>query len=332
MAVSRVLLGPVAAHLDAPRIVVVADGILESLPFAVLPDPRPAQVDSATLRPLVTEHEVVSLPSVSTLSLIRTAWERGRRWPKEILLLADPVFEADDPRLVQSLSRETAPGASTPRRPMAVRAVGSADGAPRDADGLGPQVLPRLMGSRREALSISRLTSEADVALGFQASKARALDPGVKEYRIVHFATHAIVDNDHPDLSGIALSLFNERGEPRDGFVRLHDVYNMKLPVDLVVLSGCSSAMGKPIAGEGLISLLRGFMYAGTRRVVASLWKVDDEATSELMTTFYRGVWKDGLTPSAALRAAQLELMSQRRWRSPFYWGAFVLSGDWSSE
>jgi CHAT domain-containing protein len=147
----------------------------------------------------------------------------------------------------------------------------------------------------------------------------------------VHFATHAIVDDGHPELSGIVLSLFDERGEERDGFLRLQDVYNMTLPVDLVVLSGCSSALGKPVVGEGLISLVLGFMYAGTRRVLASLWKVDDEASSELMTRLYRGMWKEGLTPSASLRAAQLDLMAQRRWQRPFYWAAFVLSGDWES-
>ena len=170
------------------------------------------------------------------------------------------------------------------------------------------------------------------MVLGFRASRATVFEPGVEDHRILHFATHAIVDNERPELTGIALSLFDEHGEARDGFLRLHDVYNMKLPVDLVVLSGCSSALGKAVSGEGLISLVRGFMYAGTRRVVASLWRVDDEATSELMTRFYRGMWTEGLTPSAALRVAQLDLMAQKRWRHPFYWAAFVLSGDWDSE
>jgi len=180
-------------------------------------------------------------------------------------------------------------------------------------------------------MSIAALTTSADLAIGFEASRARALDPAVSDHRIVHFATHAILDNDRPELSGIALSLFDERGNPRDGFVRLHDIYNMTVGVDLVVLSGCSSAVGKAVAGEGLISLVRGFMYAGTRRVLATLWNVDDETTSELMTRFYRAMWKEGLPPSAALRAAQLDLMNHKRWQAPFYWGSFVLSGDWSA-
>ena len=149
------------------------------------------------------------------------------------------------------------------------------------------------------------------------------------DYRVIHFATHGLIDNDHPELSGVVLSLFNEKGEPEDGFLRLHDIYNLKLPVDLVVLSACSTALGREVVGEGLIGLVRGFMYAGSRRVLASLWKVDDEATSELMTRFYRAMFEQRLTPSAALQAAQIELSKTRRWAHPFYWAGFVLQGEW---
>jgi CHAT domain-containing protein/tetratricopeptide (TPR) repeat protein len=319
IAVSRVLLGPVADQLGAARVVVVADGVLEALPFAALPDPRRSQ-DVAVV-PLVQGHEVVHLPSASTLALIRGGQPAGKPWGKEVLVFADPVFEADDPRVQPSErhARAARPQASTTTSERSLRSV----------EGTGPQVLSRLIGSGQEARRIAALTSGAELRLGFQANVTSALDPAVGDHRIVHFATHAIVDNERPELSGIALSLFDERGTAREGFVRLYDVYNMKLPVDLVVLSGCSSAMGKRVAGEGLISLVRGFMYAGARLVLASLWKVDDEATSELMARFYQAMWKEGLQPAAALRAAQLELMSQRRWRHPFYWAGFVLSGDW---
>jgi CHAT domain-containing protein/tetratricopeptide (TPR) repeat protein len=309
MAVSQAILGPAAAHLDAARLVVVADGLLESLPFAVLPDPRPTGGE-----PLAKTHEIVTLPSASTLALSRASRPGERRWTKDVLVVADPVFEADDPRLPRAVAAGRAPEKGPVLR------------APRESD---PRSLPRLLGSRAEARQIAALAAASDVALGFEASRAAALAPGVKDHRVVHFATHTIVDQARPDLSGIALSMFDERGTPRDGFVRLHDVYNMTLPVDLVVLSGCSSAQGKPLAGEGLISLVRGFMYAGTRRVVASRWKVDDDATAALMVSFYRGLWRDGLTPSAALAAAQREMMGEKRWQHPFYWGAFVLSGDW---
>jgi CHAT domain-containing protein len=101
------------------------------------------------------------------------------------------------------------------------------------------------------------------------------------------------------------------------------------LSADLVVLSACQTALGKDIQGEGLVSLTRAFMYAGAPRVVASLWKVDDVATAELMKRFYRGVLREGLGPAAALRAAQLEMSRDSRWAAPYYWAGFVMQGDW---
>jgi CHAT domain-containing protein len=138
-----------------------------------------------------------------------------------------------------------------------------------------------------------------------------------------------LLNNEHPELSGIVLSMMNEQAQPQDGFLRLHDIYNLELPVDLVVLSACNSGLGKQYRGEGLVGIVRGFMYAGAERVVASLWKVDDEATGELMKLFYHEMLKNGLTPAAALRQAQIELWRQKSWRSPFYWAAFVIQGDW---
>ncbi len=199
----------------------------------------------------------------------------------------------------------------------------------RDLGGLGTAGVPRLLESRREARDIAALGPDVDVALDFEANRESAMSSSLADYRVIHFATHGIIDNDHPELSGVVLSLFNEKGEPQDGFLRLHDIYNLKLPVDLVVLSACSTALGREIVGEGLIGLVRGFMYAGSRRVLASLWKVDDEATSELMTRFYRAMFEKRLTPSAALQAAQIELLKTRRWAHPFYWAGFVLQGEW---
>jgi CHAT domain-containing protein len=151
-------------------------------------------------------------------------------------------------------------------------------------------------------------------------------------YRIVHIATHGIINNERPELSGIVLSLFDEQGNPRNGFLRLRDIYNLKLPADLVVLSACSTALGKDVKGEGLIGLTRGFMHAGAAGVVASLWKVDDEATAELMKNFYIALFKKGLPPAAALRDAQLELAKYPRWQSPYYWAGFVIQGQYEQK
>ncbi|MBO0798395.1 MAG: CHAT domain-containing protein, partial [Blastocatellia bacterium] len=166
-------------------------------------------------------------------------------------------------------------------------------------------------------------------ALDFGASRETALGPELAQYRIVHFATHGLLNNEHPDLSGLVLSLVDERGQPEDGFLQLREVYNLRLPAELVVLSACQTGLGKDIRGEGLVGLTRGFMYAGAARVVASLWKVDDASTAELMKMFYREMLQEGMRPAAALRAAQIEMWKRPEWDLPYYWGAFVLQGEW---
>jgi len=165
--------------------------------------------------------------------------------------------------------------------------------------------------------------------LDFEANKKIATSPELSKYQIVHFATHALLNNRHPQLSGLVLSLVDERGEPQDGFLRLHDIYNMNLSAEMVVLSACQTALGKDIKGEGIVGLTRGFIYAGATRVMASLWKVDDASTAELMRQFYDRKIKNGLTPAAALRSAELAMWKQGTWKSPFYWAGFVIYGEW---
>ena len=167
------------------------------------------------------------------------------------------------------------------------------------------------------------------IATGFNASRAMATSPELSQYRIVHFATHGVLDDQHPGLSGVILSLVDEQGRPQDGFLRLNDIYNLNLRAELVVLSACNTALGKDVRGEGLVGIVRGFMYAGAARVVASLWKVDDEATAELMKRFYRHMLQNNMPAAAALRAAQMEMSEQKQWHSPYYWAAFVLQGEW---
>jgi CHAT domain-containing protein len=191
--------------------------------------------------------------------------------------------------------------------------------------------LARLPFSRSEALAVAALAPPASVlqATDFNASLALATSGRLADYRILHFATHGLINAEQPELSGLALSLVDADGRSQDGFLRLNTIYNMRLAADLVVLSACQSALGKEISGEGLVGLTRGFMYAGARRVIASLWQVDDVATAELMKRFYRGLLNDHLAPAAALRAAQQDLRTQPRWSSPFFWAGFVVQGDW---
>jgi CHAT domain-containing protein len=197
------------------------------------------------------------------------------------------------------------------------------------AAGVGP--LERLRFSRREADAIAALASPGETlkALDFEASRATASSPSLRDYRIVHFATHGLLNSRHPELSGIVLSLVDQDGAPQDGFLRLSDLYSMKLNADLVVLSACQTALGKQIKGEGLVGLTRGFFYAGAPRVIASLWSVRDEATSELMARFYRTLLQGGQSPAAALRSAQVAFSKDPRWSAPYYWAGFVLQGEW---
>jgi CHAT domain-containing protein len=167
------------------------------------------------------------------------------------------------------------------------------------------------------------------IALDFDAQREKLTGGGLETYRIIHLATHGLLDTVNPDLSGLVFSLFDKDGKPQNGFLKLQDTYNLHLPAELVVLSACQTGLGKELKGEGLIGLTRGFMYAGAKRVVASLWNVNDFATAELMGQFYKAMLKDGMSPVAALRAAQLAIRAQNDWRDPYYWAAFTVQGDW---
>jgi len=166
-------------------------------------------------------------------------------------------------------------------------------------------------------------------AVDFDASRTKATSEELREYRIIHFATHGLLNSEHPELSGMVFSLVDARGKPQNGFLRLHEIYNLNLPAELIVLSACQTGLGKDVKGEGLIGLTRGFMYAGAKRVVASLWQVDDSATAELMQRFYAKMFRDGLRPAAALREAQVEMWKQNKWKMPYYWAGFTLQGEW---
>ncbi len=316
-ALSRLLLGPAAGRLGDRRLVVVADGALVYLPFAALPQPGDPD------QPLLARHQLVSLPAASLLPLLRqgaaalppaaagaappamTAPAAGVA--RTLVVLADPVFSADDPR---------------------VAAGGGA--VARGAAGAAP-VLDRLPATRREAETIAALlpADQERLALDFAASRDLVLAGGLAPYRYVHFATHGRIDAQDPALSGLELAGVAPDGTPRDGFLSVGDIYGLRLAADLVVLSGCETALGKAIRGEGLVGLVQGFLVAGADRVVASLWRVPDRATAQLMGSFYRALLVDRLPPAAALRQAQLALAGERRWRAPYYWASFVLLGDW---
>jgi len=196
---------------------------------------------------------------------------------------------------------------------------------PRAGDG----TFARLRFSRDEAEAIGAVSPDAFAALDFRAAKQTLTSRDLRKYRILHFATHGSLDTAHPELSGLVLSLVDANGKPIDGFLRLHEIYNLDLDADLVVLSACRTALGKDVHGEGLIGLTRGFMYAGASRVVSSVWNVDDRASAQLMARFYEAMLTKGHSPASALREAQLALLHNPRFANPHYWAAFGLQGDW---
>jgi len=309
VSLSRMLLAPVAAELGQKRLLIVAEGVLQYVPFAALPLSGDA--------PLIVDHEIVNLPSASVLAMLREEFGNRKPASKAVAVIADPVFTANDPRLA------TAVKAAVKESPFV--------DAQRSAAESGVNDLSRLRFSRQEADEIARLAGDTRnlKAVDFAANRSTATDPRLGDYQIVHFATHGLINNQHPDLSGVVLSLVDEQGRPQNGFLRLYDIYNLKLNADLVVLSACQTALGKEIKGEGLVGLTRGFMYAGAPRVVATLWRIDDRATADMMRRFYESMLKDGQRPSAALRAAQLSMLRDRRWRSPHFWAPFTIQGEW---
>ncbi len=328
---SQALLAPFFPDLKGKRILVVADGILQYLPFAALTarangtlsDDRNAKPDKAS-RPvfLAETNEIVYLPSASTIAVMRERQKRSKiDFRNLVSIMADPVFASDDVRF-----RTAAAGRNGKSGSGAPQGAGTMDQLAKLRSDFG-----RLRFSRREAEWISEMApADKDLlALDFGANRSAAMSQSFGNSKFVHFATHGVVNSEYPELSGIVLSLWDEAGREQDGFLRLHDIYNLKLNADLVVLSACETALGKEIRGEGIVGLSRGFMYAGAPSVVASLWRVDDRATADLMRRFYQRMIREGLPPVAALRGAQSSMLAEKNTSHPFYWAGFTLQGEW---
>lgn len=318
---SQMVLGPVSELLGTKRLVIVADGALQYIPFAALPEPG----KSFSSMPIIIRHEIVNLPSASVIAEIRHRHDGHPKPSGMIAILADPVFDAKDER-VSPTDVRTASNSTLRIRSNELGRATADLGLTRN----GAVHLNRLIYTRDEANAVMAVipAGKGFQALDFEASRSMAMSGILARYRIIHFATHGLLNNKHPELSGLVLSLVNKQGKTRDGFLKLQDIYDMRLRADLVVLSGCETGLGEEINGEGLVGLTRGFMYAGASRVVASLWSISDLATATLMAEFYKSM-ENGMRPAAALRAAQIQMWKQQQWRSPYYWAAFQIQGEW---
>lgn len=316
----RMVLSPVAGLLGGRRVIVVGDDALNYIPFQLLPDP------SAGGEPLVAAHEVVGAPSASTLGQLREETARRREHAKTLAAFGDPVFASN-----YAMRRDDGEGVSVAALRLRESGRDSSRGIKVNGDSFDPSKIEPLWFAGDELRNLREVVAGdgAFVVSGFGATRERLQSTDLGEFAILHFATHGLLNPTQPENSGLMLSTVDEAGGAHEGFVSLRDIYNLRAPVDLVVLSACRTALGQEVRGEGLIGLTRGFLYAGASGVVSSLWKVDDEATAELMRRFYANMLREGMTPAAALRAAQNSIRQRPEWRSPHYWAAFTIQGEY---
>ena len=307
---AKMILTPLANQPNVKRMIVVADGALNYIPFQLLP----ALAGDQT--PLVANYEIVNAPSASVLGQLRQENQQRPANTKILAAFGDPVFRSNYAQFKNSSSSEVV--ASTAERGLEV-----------DPDSLDPEKIQSLVYSKDELNYLNDIAGVgAFIFRGFEASRAVLEKTDFSKFAILHFATHGLLDPKNPKKLGFYLSMVNEAGQDQEGFITMQDVYNLHVPVSLVVLSACRTGLGEDVRGEGLIGLTRGFMHAGASSVVASLWKVDDEATAELMKYFYTNMLKKGMPPAEALRAAQNTLRQNPQWRSPHYWAGFTLQGE----
>jgi CHAT domain-containing protein/tetratricopeptide (TPR) repeat protein len=302
-ALSQMVLSPVASQLNKRRIIVIADGALHYIPFQMLVSPSSAE-------PLVVQHNIINAPSASILGELREEVAgRGVR-SKVLAAFGNPALG----------SPQQSARASEQSRDIDI------SGDSFDFSNIG-----ELFFAEREINSLREIATPAATftATGVAANRKQLFSMDLSQYAILHFATHGLLDPNRPEHSGILLSTVDDHGNKQEGFITLQDVYSLRAPVDLVVLSACRTGLGNEIRGEGLVGLTRGFMYAGATTVVASLWKVDDEATAELMKLFYTEMLQNRKTPDEALRIAQNSIRQKPRWSSPHNWAGFTLQGEY---
>ena len=331
-ALYKVVLEPAAGMIGEKRLMVVADGALNYIPFEVLLKSADSG-DFSTLGYLVKTNEVIYAPSASVVGAIKQ--QRTKSDSRAMLIIADPVFNSNDARARKTT---TAPTADADVRGLGIQGA-LADVAGSNAPAApNPQMeglpLARLNGTRTEADQISKLAKasggQADVWLDLDANEDSLVARDVSKYRIIHVATHGLLNAERPQFTGVVLSLVGNK--THDGFVRTDEVFNLRLGSPLVMLSACETGLGKEKRGEGVMGLTRAFMYAGAPTVGVSLWSVADKSTADLMTDFYKRLLSTGqsTTSSGALREAQLAMISGKKYSAPFFWAPFVLVGDWN--
>ena len=311
---SKQLFGQIGDKFSGKRLIIVPDGKLHYFPVAALPLPN--SIDDT---PILLTNETIYEPSAATLALLMRNGQKPSAATKNLLVFSDPIFSNQDARVsgVNSETQNETGAIQTDKF--------------RFAESLTSLV--RLNASKDESDSIIEIVgaSESTALSGAAATREKALDASIGDYKIIHFATHGLIKEDRPELSGIVLSQVDGGGQPVNGVVRLQDIYAMNLSADAVVLSACDTGIGKEVKGEGLMSLNNAFLQTGAKTVVSTLWKVDDYAARELMKNFYSELASGKVSTSEALRRAQIKLRQNPQYQSPFYWAAFTIEGDYQN-
>jgi CHAT domain-containing protein/Flp pilus assembly protein TadD len=294
-----VLLKPAAARLaETQNLLISPDGALSFLPFEVLLTDPSRGASYKDLPYLLRDHAISYVPSASVLNGLREprpAPQADAPAPTELIAFGNPVY---------------------PSAQMALAPLRSS---------FSPWAVPELPGSAIEVEAIAKLFPESDVKLYM---RERATEENVKANPLIpaarrlHFATHGFVDEARPQLSGLMLT--RDQASPEDGLLQVYEIFNLRLSADLVVLSACETGLGEQVTGEGMIGLTRGFLYAGARSLLVSLWPVSDRSTPELMAGVYRHL--RGGTKAEALQRAKLERISAGD--EPHRWAPFILAGD----
>ncbi|MDY7094395.1 MAG: CHAT domain-containing tetratricopeptide repeat protein [Acidobacteriota bacterium] len=329
------LLAPLAGESGIRRLSVVADGALQALPFGLLPG---TPVDSSS-EPLLSRFEITYLVSPTAFGpRSAPAHPRSESSAEErplLAVVAAPILRYREPtasadvRMGAEPDDTLPPQTHAPRQQLERSQAADTESVQRAAASEAAwKDLPELPFAHQEARAILQLAGERPTwsAVGFQVNRANLLQPGhLGRFHILHFATHALLNSQHPELSGLVLSQADRQGRPVDGFLRSYEIASLHLEADLVVLSACRTALGKEIWGEGIIGLPRSFLAAGAGQILVSAWPIDDQATALLMEHFYRALLEEGQSPARALRQAQLRLREDDRWQSPYYWGGFLL-------
>lgn len=328
-ALYKAVVEPAANLIGEKRLLIVADGALNYIPFESLVK-APGGADYASLSYLIKSNEIVYAPSASVIAAIRQQTQTPASG--NVLVIADPIFNPDDARLKGVQVAETS-GESRGLGLALDSAVSDVAGSAEASSASARPRLARLLGTRAEAEGIANIVrtggAKPELWIDLGASEENVYARDVTSYRVVHIATHGLLNVERPQFTGVVLSLVGNTTE--DGFLRTDEIFNLRLGAPLVMLSGCETGLGKEKRGEGVIGLTRAFMYAGAPTVGVSLWSVADKSTAELMTDFYRRYLASGTRTSAstAMREAQLAMIDGKKNSAPFYWAPFVLVGEW---